>query len=84
MSETKLTGWQAGIVYAAGWLASAHGEDGLAEELLESADLTTAAKCRQAGAEEYDIQNCRGPLSYIAQRKRNLAARAALSRTSGE
>lgn len=81
MGETKLTGWQAGIVYAAGWLASAHGEDGLAEELLESADLTTAAKCRKAGAEEYDIQNCRRPFSYIAQRKRNTAA-SALSRAT--
>lgn len=74
MSE-KMT-WQAGIVYAAGWLASAHGEDTLAEELLESADLTTAEKCRKAGAEAYDIRNCRQAFIYIAQRKRNLRARA--------
>jgi hypothetical protein len=67
----KVAGFEAGIVYAAGWLAQAHGEDSLAEELLESADLTTAARCRKAGAEEYDIQNCKAPLSYIAQRARN-------------
>ena len=76
LSMANLTGWEAGIVYAAGWLASAHGEDSLAEELLASADLTTAAKCRKAGADKYDIKNCRRPFSYIAQRKRNRAALA--------
>jgi hypothetical protein len=70
-------GFEAGIVYAAGWLAAAHGEDGLAEELLETADLITAAKCRKAGADDYDIKNCRPAFSSIAQRRRNVAARTA-------
>lgn len=50
-----------GIVYAAGWLCSAHGHDSLAEELLATANLETADECRAVGAEDHDIEAC-GPV----------------------
>lgn len=63
----------AGIVYAAGWLIAAHGEDSLAEELLDSADLTTVAKCRAVGAADYDINLARPAIEHLKLRKRRLA-----------
>lgn len=75
--------FNSGIVYAAGWLVSAHGEDGLAEELLLSADLTTAAACRKAGGEDYDIGHLRTVFHSIRTRENNLR-RAPTPHQTGE
>ncbi len=51
-------GFRLGIAVAVGFLVHGHGEDSLARELLENADLTLA-KARTAGATEYDMSAIR-------------------------
>lgn len=63
-------GWMAGVVYAAGWLCVAHGEDGLAEGLLQTAGLETAKACREAGADQYDITCAKPALQSLVTRAR--------------
>jgi hypothetical protein len=70
-----------GIVISAAYCARYHGEDTLAEELLEMAGLTTMADMRRIGADAYDVSALRGVMRYIAARRRALSDAAAQRRT---
>lgn len=61
----------AGIVFAAGWLCSAHNEEVLAAELLEAAQLTSSSACLKGGAEQYDVDLARPALNNLRCARRS-------------
>lgn len=60
-----------GMVIAAGMIAKE--DDVLAEEILGNAGVTTAAKAKAAGVDQYDIDMLKEVFGYIADRKKSAA-----------
>jgi len=55
----KVPDWKAGVVFAAGFLATDHGEDTYARDLLEAAGFTSMQDLKKSGATKYDIARCK-------------------------
>lgn len=63
-------GFNIGIVVAASILMSTHGAEVEAEELLHNVGLSTRAKAKAAGVDDYDLKILRPVFRHINNKRR--------------